>query len=86
MLQVNELSKKMYGNPLFEGASFKINTGEKVALAGSNGTGKSTMLKLIILIKLLKEIYLNITESLMISLKCLLVKQDLFLKLLDITI
>ena len=47
MLQVNELSKKMYGNPLFEGASFKINTGEKVALAGSNGTGKSTMLKLI---------------------------------------
>ena len=46
VLQVENLSKA-FGQDLFRDLSFKIRRGEKVALIGDNGTGKTTLLKII---------------------------------------
>ncbi len=47
VLTVEGLSKGFEGMPLFENVDFEIRKGEHVALIGNNGTGKSTMLKII---------------------------------------
>ena len=47
VLTVEELSKSFPGQLLFQNISFEIKRGERVALIGSNGTGKTTMLKII---------------------------------------
>ncbi len=47
VLTVEELSKSFPGQNLFTNISFDIKRGERVALIGSNGTGKTTMLKII---------------------------------------
>jgi ATP-binding cassette subfamily F protein 3 len=47
MLLINDLSFRIEGRPLFEGASAQIADGWKVGLVGRNGTGKSTLLRLI---------------------------------------
>lgn len=47
VLTVENLSKSFPGLPLFQEISFQIKRGERVALIGSNGTGKTTMLKII---------------------------------------
>ena len=46
-LAVNNLKKYMDSTQIFEDVSFKIYDGEKVGIVGDNGTGKSTLLKLI---------------------------------------
>lgn len=48
LLRVNHISKSFGGDVLFENISFDINQGEKIALIGKNGTGKSTIFKMII--------------------------------------
>jgi len=35
-----------YGKPLFKPVSFSVNTGDRIALCGANGCGKSSLLKL----------------------------------------
>ncbi len=35
-------------DPLFEGLTFSVNTGERIALSGKNGCGKSTLIKMIL--------------------------------------
>lgn len=47
VLTVEELSKSFPGRPLFSKVSFHIKRGEQVALIGSNGTGKTTLLKIL---------------------------------------
>lgn len=47
VLMVEDLSKSFPGQTLFQNISFEIKRGERVALIGSNGTGKTTMLKII---------------------------------------
>ncbi len=47
MLHINDLSFRIEGRPIIEGATAGIPEGHKVGLVGRNGTGKTTLLKLI---------------------------------------
>lgn len=47
MLEIRNLDYRVEARPLFEAASARIASGWKVGLVGRNGTGKSTLLRLI---------------------------------------
>ena len=47
MLSISNLSITLGGEELYSKVSFQINEGEKVGLVGPNGTGKSTLFRLI---------------------------------------
>ncbi|KZD05868.1 ABC-F family ATP-binding cassette domain-containing protein [Oceanibaculum pacificum] len=47
MLQIQNLTYRIAGRVLFDEASVSVPTGHKVGMVGRNGTGKSTLLKLI---------------------------------------
>ena len=47
MLRISDISYAVAGRPLFEGASAVIPEGHKVGLVGRNGTGKTTLFRLI---------------------------------------
>lgn len=47
VMHVDTISKSFGNEKLFENISFDIKRGEKVAIIGDNGTGKTTMLKII---------------------------------------
>ena len=47
MLRIDDISYSVEGRPLFEHASATIPTGHKVGLVGRNGTGKTTLFRLI---------------------------------------
>ena len=47
VMQIQELSKSFGQNKLFEHVSFELKRGEHVAIIGDNGTGKTTLLKII---------------------------------------
>ena len=47
VLTVKELSKSFGENMLFNNLDFEVKRGEKVAIIGDNGTGKTTILKII---------------------------------------
>ncbi len=47
VLTVEHLSKSFPGNPLFSDLNFTIRRGERVAVIGDNGTGKTTILKIL---------------------------------------
>jgi len=47
MLRITDITYSVEGRPLFEGASATIPTGHKVGLIGRNGTGKTTLFRLI---------------------------------------
>src|SRR5210317_528352 len=47
MLKIQNISFSIQGKPLFEDASAVIPTGHKVGIVGRNGTGKTTLFKLI---------------------------------------
>ena len=47
VLTVSQLSKAFGSNRLFDNLNFEIKRGERVAIIGANGTGKTTILKII---------------------------------------
>lgn len=47
VMSIKDLSKGFDGSLLFDGLNLEIKRGERIALIGDNGTGKSTILKLI---------------------------------------
>ena len=47
VLRVSNLSKSFPGQPLFSDLNFEIRHGERVAIIGNNGTGKTTILKIL---------------------------------------
>jgi ATP-binding cassette subfamily F protein 3 len=48
MLTIRELKITLGARTLFENASFSVNYGDRVALVGANGTGKSTLFSIIL--------------------------------------
>lgn len=46
-LAVFDVSKSYHGHVLFESVSFAIHSGDRIALIGDNGTGKTTLMKMI---------------------------------------
>ena len=47
-LSIDSISKAFSDKLLFENISFGIEKGEKTALVAANGTGKSTMMKILV--------------------------------------
>ena len=47
MIDISGISLQFGGNYLFKDVNLKINSGDKAALAGANGSGKSSLLKII---------------------------------------
>ena len=47
LLTVQELRKYYADNPILDGVSFDVRAGDKVAIVGPNGTGKTTLLRMI---------------------------------------
>ncbi|MCF6169603.1 MAG: ABC-F family ATP-binding cassette domain-containing protein [Bacteroidales bacterium] len=47
MISVNNIKKEFGGSVLFSGITFSLNKRERVGLAGKNGTGKTTLLRII---------------------------------------
>lgn len=47
MVSVNDLTMEFSAHPIFSDVSFVVNKNDKIGLAGKNGAGKSTMLKII---------------------------------------
>ena len=48
MLHINDLTYRIEGKPILDGATVAIPTGHKAGLVGRNGAGKSTLLRLIV--------------------------------------
>ena len=46
-ISLKNVKKSFGGNEILKGVTFDINEGERVALLGANGTGKSTLLKIL---------------------------------------
>lgn len=67
LIIANDLQIKYYGKAIFSKVSFEIRNGDRVAIVGKNGIGKSSILKLIIEKELQYDGEFKITNNLKIS-------------------
>lgn len=67
LLEFKNVSKAFGKNVLFSNSSFYINRGEKIGIFGENGTGKSTLIKIIIGEEKLNQGEMWISDSLEIA-------------------
>jgi ATP-binding cassette subfamily F protein 3 len=67
MLNLTNTSVSFGGRDLYKNISFQINPKDKIGIAGKNGAGKSTMLKLITGDQLPSSGQINITKSMTIG-------------------
>jgi ATP-binding cassette subfamily F protein 3 len=67
MLNLTNISVSFGGRDLYKNISFQINPKDKIGIAGKNGAGKSTMLKLITGDQLPSSGQINMTKSLSIG-------------------
>jgi ATP-binding cassette subfamily F protein 3 len=67
MLNLTNISVSFGGRDLYKNISFQINPKDKIGIAGKNGAGKSTMLKLITGDQLPSSGQINITKSMTIG-------------------
>ena len=47
MIDLSNISLQFNGKYLFKDVNYKINSGDRISLVGANGTGKSSLLKII---------------------------------------
>ncbi len=47
MIDISDISLQFGGKYLFQKVSFRINSGDKAALVGANGSGKSSLFKIL---------------------------------------
>ena len=47
ILKAKDISMELQGRPLFEGIQLEVAEGERIALYGRNGTGKTTLLSIL---------------------------------------
>lgn len=47
MIDLSNISLQFSGKYLFKDVNYKISSGDKISLVGANGTGKSSILKII---------------------------------------
>ena len=46
LLTLSQISLTFGGNPIFDGLDLAVQAGDRIALVGRNGTGKSTLMKI----------------------------------------
>ena len=66
MLNLTNITVSFGGRDLYKDISFQINPKDKIGIAGKNGAGKSTMLKLIVGELIPTSGLVNISKSLTI--------------------
>ncbi|GAM80311.1 ATPase components of ABC transporters with duplicated ATPase domains [Lactococcus lactis subsp. lactis] len=48
LIQLTKITKNYDGLPIFDGLDFAVNEGDKMGLIGNNGTGKTSLFKIMI--------------------------------------
>ena len=62
LINIENITKYYTDTPLFADASFTVDEQEKVGIIGINGTGKTTLLKMLVGLELMPAVFRSISE------------------------